>query len=298
MSRRIPRRTLAAQQARRTASVEPPAPSACFCRTTLSAMSDEEAAGPSQQPAGDGETQIAAPKLPNLSNKRLKKLHDKEKAKGVVYLSRIPPHLVSGGWCMQVWRRLAASCAQLLPPAFLPQKPQKLRQLLQQYAEIGRVYLAPEGAPPAAAATPCTPAVARTGELQGWFSFWNSRHHTDVLVVLEGCSLAVILAALRRQRSLLPPPQPPPPPPTHLCHCCPPAARLPQTPRCARSANRRAATAGRTSRRGGWSLRTRQRQRRCVAGEQGWRKHASLSTHADGQGQQCLVLGWLGLVNA
>jgi hypothetical protein len=130
-------------------------------------MSDEEAAGLSQQPAGDGETQIAAPKLPNLSKKRLKKLHDKEKAKGVVYLSRIPPHLVSGGWCMQVWCRLAASCAQLLPPASLPQKPQKLRQLLQQYAEIGRVYLAPEGAPPAAAATPCTPAVARTGELQG-----------------------------------------------------------------------------------------------------------------------------------
>jgi hypothetical protein len=83
-------------------------------------MSDEEAAGPSQQPAGDGENQIAAHKLPNLSKKRLKKLHDKEKAKGVVYLSRIPPHLVSGGWCMQLCCRPGASCALTAAPCLLP----------------------------------------------------------------------------------------------------------------------------------------------------------------------------------
>ena len=75
------------------------------------AMSDEEAVGPSQQPAGDGANPETQTKLPNLSRKKLKKLHDKEKAKGVVYLSRIPPHLVRDGWCMQLWRRPGASCA-------------------------------------------------------------------------------------------------------------------------------------------------------------------------------------------
>lgn len=32
-------------------------------------------------------------------------------------------------------------CAVLL----IPQKPQKLRHMLSQYGEVGRVYLAPEG---------------------------------------------------------------------------------------------------------------------------------------------------------
>lgn len=57
---------------------------------------------------------VTAPKA--LSEKALKRFTAKQKAKGIVYLSRLPPHM----------------------------KPQKVRHLLSDYGEIGRVYLAAE----------------------------------------------------------------------------------------------------------------------------------------------------------
>jgi hypothetical protein len=53
-----------------------------------------------------------------LSRARLQRLQDKAARRGIVYVSRIPPHM----------------------------KPAKLRQLLGQYGEIGRVYCTPEDA--------------------------------------------------------------------------------------------------------------------------------------------------------
>ena len=57
-----------------------------------------------------------APKA--LSKKALKRFTARQKAKGIVYLSRLPPNM----------------------------KPQKVRHLLSDYGEIGRVYLAAEDA--------------------------------------------------------------------------------------------------------------------------------------------------------
>jgi hypothetical protein len=51
-----------------------------------------------------------------LSQERLRRLTEAADRRGVVYVSRLPPHM----------------------------KPAKLRQLLSQYGEIGRVYCAPE----------------------------------------------------------------------------------------------------------------------------------------------------------
>ena len=56
--------------------------------------------------------------LKGLSKKALKRFTAKQKAKGIVYLSRLPPNM----------------------------KPQKVRQLLSEYGELGRVYLAAEDA--------------------------------------------------------------------------------------------------------------------------------------------------------
>ncbi len=52
-----------------------------------------------------------------LSEKKLKRIKEAHEKRGIVYVSRIPPHM----------------------------KPQKLRHLLSQYGEIGRVYCTPEG---------------------------------------------------------------------------------------------------------------------------------------------------------
>ena len=59
-----------------------------------------------------------APKIKGLSKKALKRFTAKQKAKGIVYLSRLPPNM----------------------------KPQKVRHLLSDYGDIGRVYLAAEDA--------------------------------------------------------------------------------------------------------------------------------------------------------
>ena len=54
-----------------------------------STLSDEE-----QQMGGGERPQAQAPKLPDLSAKKLKKLKEKYDRRGIVYISRIPPHLV------------------------------------------------------------------------------------------------------------------------------------------------------------------------------------------------------------
>lgn len=61
-------------------------------------------------------TRLQRPLRPPLGVQKLLKLKEKEKRKGVVYISRIPPKM----------------------------KPRKLRSLLEPYGEIGRVYLAPQ----------------------------------------------------------------------------------------------------------------------------------------------------------
>jgi hypothetical protein len=93
--------------------------------------------------------------LPSLSRKKLEKLKEKYEKKGVVYISRIPPHLVRGNrsWDAASTCVLRAMICMLLPPHMLLhtlpilhalQKPQKLRQLLEEHGEVGRLYLAPE----------------------------------------------------------------------------------------------------------------------------------------------------------
>ncbi|KAK9816728.1 hypothetical protein WJX72_004286 [[Myrmecia] bisecta] len=87
----------------------------------LSADSDREANEVQQEagtsggaPQGFQEDEQRKKKL--LSGKKLKRLQDSYNRRGVVYISRIPPHL----------------------------KPQKMRHMLSQYGEVTRVYLAPE----------------------------------------------------------------------------------------------------------------------------------------------------------
>lgn len=84
------------------------------------AESDEVTAAPVQQgtagwdsPTHDDNTRTRK-KL--LSKKKLKRLKEKHERRGIIYVSRIPPHM----------------------------KPQKLRQLLSQYGEVGRIYCTPE----------------------------------------------------------------------------------------------------------------------------------------------------------
>ena len=51
------------------------------------------------------------------SRKKPKSIEDKERSTGIVYLSRIPPFM----------------------------KPRKVRHLLSQFGDVGRIYLQPEG---------------------------------------------------------------------------------------------------------------------------------------------------------
>jgi hypothetical protein len=70
------------------------------------------AAGDEGEPPRDGKRR--AKKV--LSEKKLQRMKEAHERRGIVYVSRIPPHM----------------------------KPQKLRHLLSQYGEIGRVYCTPE----------------------------------------------------------------------------------------------------------------------------------------------------------
>ncbi|EFN50823.1 hypothetical protein CHLNCDRAFT_11893, partial [Chlorella variabilis] len=89
--------------------------------------------------------------------KKLQKLKEKYDRRGIVYISRIPPHL----------------------------KPQKLRQMLEQHGEIGRLYLAPED-----------PGLRRKRKQQGgnsgknftegWVEFEDKQKAKEVAAMLNG----------------------------------------------------------------------------------------------------------------
>jgi ESF2/ABP1 family protein len=71
---------------------------------------------PQQQPSSSTKKPSKRAKL--LSAEKLRRLQDRAGRRGIVYLSRLPPHM----------------------------KPAKLRQLLSAHGEIGRVYCTPEDA--------------------------------------------------------------------------------------------------------------------------------------------------------
>ncbi|KAL4517842.1 hypothetical protein Ndes2526A_g02218 [Nannochloris sp. 'desiccata'] len=76
-----------------------------------------------ERPLAIGKTQDVVQKMDTILaksaksiDKKLEKLKKKYERRGIVYISRLPPHL----------------------------KPQKLRHMLEQHAPLGRLYLAPE----------------------------------------------------------------------------------------------------------------------------------------------------------
>ncbi len=118
-------------------------------------MSDAEEGDPGSSskgpyhPVRDASQEEDRKKSP-LSKRKLEKLKEVHERRGVVYVSRIPPHMVRS-ICKhlnvpEAVSSMAACKHSHSTPAAQLQKPQKMRQLLEHYAEIGRIYLAPEGA--------------------------------------------------------------------------------------------------------------------------------------------------------
>ncbi|BDA42668.1 Pre-rRNA-processing protein esf2 [Coccomyxa sp. Obi] len=89
--------------------------------------------------------------------KKLQKLKNAYDKKGIVYISRIPPHM----------------------------KPQKLRHMLSQHGEVGRVYLAPEDA---AARKRRKKMGKNTGKnfSEGWVEFEDKKVAKQVAAMLNG----------------------------------------------------------------------------------------------------------------
>jgi len=85
---------------------------------------------------------------------KLLKLKEKEKRKGVVYISRIPPKM----------------------------KPRKLRSLLEPYGEIGRVYLAPQEEDPRKKAAKKSSGPQFS---EGWVEFLDKTVAKDVAAMLN-----------------------------------------------------------------------------------------------------------------
>lgn len=77
----------------------------------------------------------------SLLTKKLLKLQKSYARRGVIYISRIPPHMVHKQFSLLD----SACCTRACQISTCLQKPQKLRHLLEQYGAIGRVYCAPEG---------------------------------------------------------------------------------------------------------------------------------------------------------
>ena len=82
------------------------------------AAAEDAAAAAADGPRGDGEELLDGKRKAKkvLSEKKLQRMKEAHERRGILYVSRIPPHM----------------------------KPQKLRHLLSQYGEIGRVYCTPE----------------------------------------------------------------------------------------------------------------------------------------------------------
>ena len=66
---------------------------------------------------------------------------------GIIYISRIPPHMVSNSWlaCCTLYHGLAPPWTTPEAACCAVQKPQKLRHMLSVHGEVTRLYLAPEG---------------------------------------------------------------------------------------------------------------------------------------------------------
>lgn len=92
-----------------------------------------------------------------LSEKKLQRLQEDYNKRGIVYLSRIPPHM----------------------------KPQKLRHLLSQYGEIGRIYLAPED-PGLRKKRKQTGKDTGKNFTEGWVEFEDKKLAKQVAAMLNG----------------------------------------------------------------------------------------------------------------
>jgi ESF2/ABP1 family protein len=110
------------------------------------------AASPSKKPSSNP-----------LSKKKLAKLKEKGERSGVVYMSRIPPHM----------------------------KPLKLRQMLELHAKLGRIYMSPKEAPPKASAVASVKASKQGNQFsEAWIEFIDKRSARAVAELLNGNPMA------------------------------------------------------------------------------------------------------------
>ncbi|KAK9795207.1 hypothetical protein WJX73_010342 [Symbiochloris irregularis] len=116
-----------------------------------------EAAGPLEERGAEGEGAGARQlRSSELSARRLKKLQDAHRQRGVIYINRIPPHM----------------------------KPHKVRHLLSKYGKLGRIYLAPEDK---AARSRRKKSGKDTGKnfSEGWVEFEDKREAKQVALMLN-----------------------------------------------------------------------------------------------------------------
>ena len=111
-------------------------------------MSDDERPTSSGAAGEDAHAELKqkVAKSAKTADKKIKKLKEKYERRGIVYISRLPPHLVRFKLHsrMHAWSTFAPFTTHK-PPFGNMQKPQKLRHMLEQHGSLGRIYLAPEG---------------------------------------------------------------------------------------------------------------------------------------------------------
>lgn len=101
-----------------------------------------------------GDVSPRAAPAPTVSSKAAQKVKRQAERSGIVYMSRVPPHL----------------------------KPLKLRQLLEGYAQLGRIYMAPKERAPGARGGP------RQGKQfsEAWIEFEDKKLGRAVAEMLNG----------------------------------------------------------------------------------------------------------------
>lgn len=117
-------------------------------------VSEEGQLADMTQVSGQGDPRSARKKV--ISAKKLAKFREQHARRGIVYMSRVPPHL----------------------------KPLKLRQMLEKHAEVGRLYMAPVQRPPRAAGG----RAKRSGKSfsEAWIEFEDKRLARAVAELLNG----------------------------------------------------------------------------------------------------------------
>eukprot|EP00742_Colponemidia_sp_Colp-10_P001006 GILJ01001088.1.p1 GENE.GILJ01001088.1~~GILJ01001088.1.p1 ORF type:complete len:207 (-),score=40.09 GILJ01001088.1:429-1049(-) len=98
--------------------------------------------------------------MESLASKKLEKFKTEEKKKGVIYISRVPPFM----------------------------KPEKLRHIMEQWGEIGRIYLTPEDK------TNRNKRVKSGGNKKvkytdGWVEFFDKSIAKSVALTLNGTTI-------------------------------------------------------------------------------------------------------------